>query len=187
MIGSFGLWTSIKCTTERISDSGRKPRLAARGEEPSRMMAARRSRRVCHSGDRGVPGGATKISESSDVPGKCPAAERMELQEPAGAAGTKNVPANPGATASSRMSRLFRECIPDARAKIDKIRAARIAFIPQIHTAYDSERDCHRWRCARRVEAEARHGFGEVGPVLLLRVKGEVVGPEGLDFEAADG
>ncbi len=166
--------------TETVSSRGRKPKLAAKGDEPSRISAAPTRTLFRQSAAAGVPGGATKMSACAAGAAMWPTEERIAGHDPARGPRIANVPATPCGAIRRASRRLFRKCIPDTRAKVVEIGSPRISRVDQIDPAHRRNCDRERRRRIGQMNAEARPRFREARPVLPFGVECKVAAPESL-------
>src|SRR5579863_3716480 len=102
MTGRDGLWTSTTCTTDTVSGWARNPKLAASGEEPSRITTAPLPTLALQSAEAGVFGGAIKMSADAGAPAMCPTDDRIAGHELGCGPRTANMPAGQSGLAASR-------------------------------------------------------------------------------------
>ena len=136
-------------------------------------------------GGRGAPRGATKISALAAAACTWPAEDRIAGHGPACGPSTAKVPPEQANAKKGRTKRLFRKCIPETCAEIEKIRTAGIVFVHQIDAAHPGDRDRDRVWKTGRMEANSGSGFDEIRPVLFFRIERQIGPPEGLYFEPA--
>src|ERR1700722_10583332 len=118
-----------------VSAKARNPKLAASGDDPSRMRAAPPSTFFFQSAAASVPGGATKMSAEAADPGTCPTDERIAGHEPDCGPSTANVPPKQAGSIAKAM-KLFRKRIPNPGPEIIEIRPVGIPLIHQIGSPY---------------------------------------------------
>src|SRR5580704_15365593 len=109
----------------------------------------------------------------------------MAGQAPGTEPKTVKVPPEHRGARLRKMTSLFCECIPDTCPEVEEVGPAGIGYIHQIDASNTTHSDRERGRRARGMKAEARTGFHEIGPVLLLHIEVNIAAPESLHLKTS--